>query len=371
MIALASLLAVVSLGGHLSERPRLSRDPNYFPIGVWLQSPANAQRYREIGINLYVGLWQGPTEEQIKALEEAKMPVICEMNDWAKRNLGRKIIAGWMHGDEPDNAQALPDGKGYGPPIPPEKEAEEFDRIRALDPTRPVMINLGQGVAWAGWYGRGVRTGHLEDYPRYAKAADILSFDIYPVTSTDKDVKGKLELVGLGTRRLRGWAEADQPVWACVEATHIANADVAPTPEQTRSIAWMAIAHGATGLIYFSHQFAPRFIEAGILANEKMAKGVQAINAEITRLAPILNDATLNVEVEGSAAVLAKRHAGQTHLFVVSTKTEPSTVHVQLTGLKGSRKVELVGSKTMLAATNGTFTDSLGPYEMRHYRLMP
>jgi hypothetical protein len=38
----------------------LPSSPDYFPIGVWLQSPENASRYAAAGINLYVALWQGP-----------------------------------------------------------------------------------------------------------------------------------------------------------------------------------------------------------------------------------------------------------------------------------------------------------------------
>ena len=52
-------------------------DPNYFPIAVWLQSPRNAERYKAAGINLYVGLWRGPTTNQLAELEKAGMPVIC------------------------------------------------------------------------------------------------------------------------------------------------------------------------------------------------------------------------------------------------------------------------------------------------------
>jgi hypothetical protein len=369
MLALVSLAVAVSSGSIAADRPKLSSDPKYFPIGVWLQSPANARRYRDIGINLYVGLWQGPTEEQIQTLEAAQMPVICDLNAWAERNLQRRIIVGWMHGDEPDNAQALPDGKGYGPPILPAKVVADFERIRRKDPSRPVLLNLGQGVAWEGWYGRGVRTGHLEDYPQYVKGADIASFDIYPVTAKNDAVRGKLEMVGLGTKRLRDWAGTDQRVWACVEATHIDNAEVKPTPEQTRAMAWMAIVHGATGLIYFSHQFAPTFVEAGILADEKMAKGVKATNEEIARLAPILNAAPAKATAEGGVAVLAKRYQGQTHLFVISTSATPVKGTIKVAGLKGKRKFEVVGSKVAITAKDGAISDSFGPYEMRHYRM--
>ena len=97
------------------------RDAAHFPIAVWLQDPRNAPKYQAIGINLYVALWEGPTAEQIAELKRHRMPVICDQNDYALKHLDEKTIVGWMHGDEPDNAQSLPNGKGYGPPIPPEK----------------------------------------------------------------------------------------------------------------------------------------------------------------------------------------------------------------------------------------------------------
>src|SRR5512140_1408687 len=55
-------------------------DPAFLPIAVWLQSPANAERYRAAGINTYVALWKGPTEEQITALKKAGMRLICSQN---------------------------------------------------------------------------------------------------------------------------------------------------------------------------------------------------------------------------------------------------------------------------------------------------
>ncbi len=45
-----------------------SSDAGYFPIAVWLQHPKNAAKFKAAGINLYVGLWKGPTEDQLAAL---------------------------------------------------------------------------------------------------------------------------------------------------------------------------------------------------------------------------------------------------------------------------------------------------------------
>ena len=67
------------------------------------------------------------------------------------------------------------------------------------------MLNLGQGVAWDEWFGRGPRSNHPEDYPEYVKGCDIVSFDIYPVVHGSPEVRGKLEFVARGVERLVGW----------------------------------------------------------------------------------------------------------------------------------------------------------------------
>ncbi|AIE86330.1 hypothetical protein [Fimbriimonas ginsengisoli] len=359
------------LAALLLTSPLLGGDPSYFPIGVWLQSPANAPRYQAIGINLYVGLWQGPTGEQIAALEKAKMPVACEMNDWAKAHLDRKIIAGWMHQDEPDNAQPLPDGKGYGPPILPDQVVQGYARIRQTDSSRPVLLNLGQGVAWDDWFGRGVRTRHPEDYAAYAKGADIASFDIYPVTSPPP-VQGNLWYVGQGTARLRKWTRPAQRVWACIEATRISNPATKPTPAQTKTLVWMALIHGAQGLIYFSHQFAPTFIEAGILADEEMSKAVKAINEQVQSLAPVLNspDAQDVVKVAGGGStvdVLVKKKGKELYIFAINMTSTPTQAEIftpsrtnQTTVLDENRSVPLA---------KGAFTDHFSAYEVHLYKI--
>lgn len=63
----------------------------------------------------------------------------------------------------------------------------------------------------------------------------------------------------MSRRRERG----EKVVWNCAERTRISNPDAKPTPAQVRSEVWMAIAHGSMGIIWFVHQFQPRFVEAG------------------------------------------------------------------------------------------------------------
>jgi hypothetical protein len=350
-------------------------DPEFFPLAVWTQSPRNAKKYKAIGINTYVSLWHGPTVEQLDALEQAGMYVVCHQNEVGLENKHRKTIAAWMHGDEPDNAQPR-EGGGYGPPIAPETIVAGYEKIRAADPSRPVLLNLGQGVAWDNWRGRGTRTNHPEDYREYVKGCDIASFDIYPVTHPSPEVSGNLWYVGRGVERLREWSNREKPVWACIETTHISNENAMPTPQQVRSEVWMALAHGATGIIYFCHEFKPQKMEAGLLTHPEIVEAVKSVNAEVAALAPVLNSPT----VEGAARVassrndvpirtLCKKHGGATYVFAVSMRDAPTRGTFTLPGKTGRVRVQVIGEGRSIDAPRGKFEDAFDGYGVHIYRV--
>jgi hypothetical protein len=364
------------------------QDAARFPIAVWLQEPRNAARYQALGVNLYVALWEGPTAEQIAELKRHSMRVICDQNAYALTHLDEKTIVGWMHGDEPDNAQSMGQGQGYGPPIPPEKIIAAYRQIKAKDPARPVMLNLGQGVAWDGWYGRGVRTNHPEDYARYVQGGDIISFDIYPAVHDKPAVAGKLWYVARGVERLRGWAGGGRLVWDCIECTRIGNAKTKPTPEQVKAEVWMSIIHGAQGIIYFCHQFQPRFIEAGLLADEEMARAVRAINREVQGLAEVINSPALAgaagvtaspAEVSPDMARLlgsqpialaARKHRGATYLFAVRMEGSPAKGEFQVAGMHGAATVRVIGEDRSIPVREGRFEDDFAPHAVHLYRVV-
>jgi len=356
----------------------LGTDPAYFPIAVWLQDPHNAPRYKEIGVNLYIGVWAGPTEQQLADLGKAGIPLICDQNAVALKHLDSKTIVGWMHGDEPDNAQEQPGGKGYGPPIPPEKIVQGYDKIRKADPTRPVLLNLGQGVAWDGWFGRGERTNHPEDYPQYLKGCDIASFDIYPATHDKPEIAGKLEYVPKGVKRLIDWTKGEKPVWTCIETTHIGNPKTKPTPQQVRSEVWMAIIAGSRGIVYFAHEFQPKFVEAGLLADPDMAAGVKALNAEVTSLASVINSpavkrpATVETtdKTTDKIALMTRQQGNRTYVFAVSMGPTPTHATFTLPDSALSHgKAETIGEHRTVPVTDGKWSDAFKGYEVHLYRL--
>ena len=354
------------------SRASVLDDTNFFPIAVWVQQPKNAEKFKAAGINLYVGLWHGPTAEQLDVLEKVQMPVICHQNEFGLEQKNNPIILAWMHGDEPDNAQPLKEGKGWGPPILPSKIQSHYEKIRAADPSRPVFLNLGQGVAWDNYIGRGVRRNKPEDYPEYVKGADIVSFDIYPVVHDHKDVAGKLEYVANGVKRLRQWAGPNKKVWNCIECTHISNPNTKASPDQIRSEVWMSLIHGSRGIIYFVHQFKPTFIEAALLEGPENLAAVTRINAQIEELAPVLNSHTIEREIkitsEMPIATMLKQVGGTNYLFTVGMENRAGEATINFSELSGVSNVELIGESRNVAVSNGEFRDRYKPYEVHLYK---
>jgi hypothetical protein len=354
-------------------------DSNFFPVAVWLQNPANAAKYRDAGINLYVALWNGPTDDQLAALKREKMYVICNQNSVGLAHRDDATIVGWMHGDEPDNAQALGRRKNaYGPPIPPSRIVEDYRRIKEADPGRPVMLNLGQGVAWDGWPGRGVRTNHPEDYAEYVQGCDIASFDIYPACHDRREVAGKLWFVADGISRLRKWSDDRKIVWNCIECTHIANPDAKATPQQVKAEVWMSLIRGSRGLIYFVHEFKPKFIEAGLLADTEMLAQVTAINRQIHELATVLNTASVpdGVEVESSnknvpVEAMLKRHEGSVYVFAAGMRDGKVEARFRVAGLTGRERAEVLGENRNFDVREGAFRDTFQPWDVHLYRIGP
>jgi hypothetical protein len=367
----ALLLAVVQEKSPYAEWTHgPPTDPAFFPVAVWLQNTSNAAKYRDAGINTYVGLWQGPTAAQLDALKAAGMKVVCHQNAVGLARKDDPMIIAWMHGDEPDNAQAK-QGGGYGPPIPPEKIVADYKRIKEADPSRPVLLNLGQGVAWDNYIGRGVRRNKPEDYPEYLKGCDIGSFDIYPAVHDHADIAGKLWKVSEGVERLRRWGGGKKIVWNCIEASRIDNEKTKPTAAQVRAEVWMSLIHGSTGLIYFVHQFKPRFSEASLLQDAELLAGIAAVNQQIRSLAPALNSPTVagGVLVTSDAPVgaIAKRQGDSTYVFSVAMRDQPAKAVFNVKGASGT--AEVLGEQRSIPVKDGKFEDEFKPYEVHLYRI--
>jgi hypothetical protein len=346
-----------------------SSAPALFMLTVWLQSPPNASRYQQVGINFFTGLWQGPTEDQLAALAAAGMPTICDQSGVWQAHLADKTIRAWLQPDEPDNAQANASG-GYDPCIDPNVIIAGYNTMKTGDPSRPVYLGLGRGVADTQWIGRGTCTGNTDMYKEYAKGGDILGFDIYPANDGVA-----IEIVASGLDNLLTWSGRTKPVIGIIEASDINNTN-RPTPAQIKSEVWMDLVHGAAGIEYFCHRFAPTFSETDCLDDAPTQAALGDINAQVTALAPVLNSPPVanGVTVQSSASAIPvdtrlARYGGVTYLFAAEMRAGSTTATFTLRDFPATASAEAIDETRMIAVVNGVFSDAFDSYGVHLYRI--
>jgi hypothetical protein len=244
------------------------------------------------------------------------------------------------------------------------------------------MLNLGQGVANDEWVGRGPEAS-LDDYPQYVKGCDIVSFDVYPVAGLDrKDGAHLLWYVAKGVDRLLKWTGGRKRVWNCIECTHISNPDAKATPHQVRAEVWMALIHGSRGLIYFVHQFKPRFNEHALLDDPEMLKAVTVLNRQIHELAPVLNSPSpsgagtvRSSKKEVPIDMMVKCHKGTTYVFAVAMRNTPTGGSFEIKGLGNAKVAEVLGegdsSPRRIKISDGRFEDDFEAFGVHLYAIRP
>ncbi len=342
-------------------------DSSYFPIGVWMQNPINAARYQTVGVNHYVGLWMGPTDEQFSAVVAAGMHVVVEQAGVWQDHLDSATIQGWLDADAPDNAQENPDGS-YSPCIAPAATQAHYAQMAAADATRPVTLMLGQGVATPEWVGRGDCTGQTEDYPLYARASDILVNYTYPLNN-----QHPLELVATGIDNLNRYADHKKPILADLEASNI-NGMVRPTPHQLRAEVWMSLIHGAAGIQYFCHRFTPDFSETDCLDDAATAAAMTEIDAQLLELAPALNSQSFGLAPQSSnpsvpVDAVLKKLGLERYVFAVGMAEGVTTAQFSLAGIGTPTSIEVIGEGRNITPGVKAFEDAFEAYAVHLYRL--
>ena len=171
------------------------------------------------GINTYVGLWKGPTEEQLDELEGGRhvrhLRAERRRPEAPRRPDDRRLDARRRAGQRP---VARPAARATARRSRRPRSSRTTSRSARPTPTAARAAQPGQGVAWDGWYGRGVRTNHPEDYPRVPQG--LRHRLVRHLSGRPREAArspGKLWYVPHGVERLREWTEDARTVWNCIE----------------------------------------------------------------------------------------------------------------------------------------------------------
>ncbi|HUX96607.1 MAG TPA: hypothetical protein VMV47_12815 [Bacteroidales bacterium] len=377
-IFFASALLLIHIFAAAQNVGNIAGDPNYFPVAVWLQNPSNADAYGSNGINMYVGIWGGLDQVKLDQLKMAGMKVICDQNEFGLKHINESTIYGWMHGDEPDNAQWNNKTKAYDPCRDPAIIISSYTELKKKDPSRPVYLNLGQDVAYINYIGRGDCRGDIDKYKvstdGYLKGCDVASFDIYPVNNRDEETQNNLWYVAKGIDSLNSWTNRSKPVWCWIECTKISEKNPRkPTTAEVKSEVWMALIHGAKGFGYFCHSFVPPADDAAMLHDKVMLEAIKDINEQVQSLAPVLN----TPDTKGFAKVFSsnnivpvdivtKRSGNNNYIFAVGMRCGFTTATFEVSQ---GNSAEVIGENRSLAITDGKFDDEFMPYSVHLYRI--
>jgi hypothetical protein len=370
----------------------LPTDPAYFPIGVWLESlmePTDAPKDHLVGINLYIDLTSTSdithaTNQGMRAL--TSNPV--------------SAAAGRVLADEPDmwggpgSAAWTLNWPGMGPICAPENQTCGYSVQREIRKTTTaeslVYANYGKGVTF--WETNEQAAVFINEFQ------DVVSADNY--WFTDPYICGPSEggaVFAAGAQlspekcRLAanyGWTvdrvrslvqpALSKPVWAFVEVGHPfteADATAISGPE-IRAAVWSSLIHGARGIVYFNHNFGGPCLSQHVLreaCGDAVRPWVTDVNAQITRLAPVLNAPFLDNALANGAGVSAavKVYGGSLYVLAGSTQAGQQDALFQFDCLaRTDATVTVLDEARTVTMSKGAFSDHFSDGNAVHlYRI--
>lgn len=348
-------------------------DPNFFPIGVWLESPTNAQALYGLGINVMVGAnhWPGVDVPAYQA-DTSGMSYILD-SAWTPTDAGSYVKAvGWLAADEVDMTSTSP----------VTEQQATVNGLRSRNDGRFVYANYSKGV-FNTWWAK-------DQMPQLTQMLDVASADVYYYTDPWLDAASNEQSAawpkgacircssgyGWTVERMRSFCDPAKihPTWNFVEDGHpfSETGSTTITPAQLEGAVWASIVHECRGILYFNHSFGGSCQSQHVLfdCDPAMKAKVYAVNSQIRALAPVLNSQSYVWAACPSVATMLKAYGGEVYLFACigqnqSTGTKTFTLPAGVTGTL----VTVVGENRTLPVNNGTFVDSfLAEYAHHTYR---
>ncbi len=368
--------------------------PSFFPICVFDQTlgygsgswdPTQLAAYKAVGINTFVGLYNGWNASMATAIKAAGMYVIA--GPLAPTFTNTQVGYVWF--DEADGNNCcgeIPGSSVLGTTVactptsdgrtPATAIAGVTAALHAKDPTRfvygqytkPVCILQGLSVTQAS---------------AYCAAVDVISFDYYVITDSYNPAPLWQQYTNVSNvRSYSGYAKPVFPFLECCVPFEASQwSGVTPTPAMCVAEAWHAIIGGARAIQWFDHDFGGSSGGyescSDVLINtdaawKPMQAAVGAFNARVTLLAPAINSpfAVGYVTATGAVNVMAKYDGTSFWIFAAAKTTSTQTVTFTIAG-GYSGPVVVQGESRTLTAANGVFSDSFAGQTAVHVYQVP
>jgi len=227
----------------------------FFPIGLYDVPESALQQIAAAGFNLVVN--GGKDAPYLNRAEAAGLRVIpyIRLSKMAEdiARVGRAgALFAWYLLDEPDLNR-----------MPPEEYSRLARQLRKLDQARPIYLTVSS-------------PGRYDDF---MAECDIFAPNPYPIRHLDPE-KNDLRYVAAVLDFARETA-GTRPVWAIIQAFWaepwwMRN----PTPQELRAMVFMALNHGADGIIYFSYKSG----DHPLTEHAELFEAIRHINGQLRAL---------------------------------------------------------------------------------------
>ncbi|MEE3373414.1 MAG: hypothetical protein VX346_29020 [Planctomycetota bacterium] len=269
-------------------------------------------------------------------LRHGRLPVAADTIRMLTRRMGDSMLA-WYTRDEPNESM--------------------YKLVRGLhdvahdtDPYHPTMTVIFQP--------------HL--FPHYHDATDVLGPDIYP-TFPGGRVARVGEAIRKAVRDLRG-----KPIVAVLQSFYPKGGRM-PNRTELRCMAYLSVASGATGIMWFSYDYNGKMAEK----HPQAWHALQELAGEFKQLGPVFlssdrDDASQRRKVRPGPPlrVAIWRHGDARYVVAVNDENQDrGRVQVDLGGVAGVRDVEvLFEDRKVERAPDGSLSDRFAPYDVHIYR---
>jgi hypothetical protein len=310
---------------HSHEQGRrivLDGEP-FLPILSWAQCPETMAESRTLGFDVFMGPPCGAPAAQLDAANGvnalAAVPFDPSLRD-------HPALFGYHYADEPDAAGTTP-----------ATVTRQGRTIETSDPRHVRILTVSRGFYSPPFVVYPWLAGdHLGHYRRYASAADLSGFVLYPrwILCDGALLPLVADMQRLYTRTIAPgrptfqWIEAaagNNPSCSGSRAVPVTGAEVAAE-------SWMAIVHGATAIGYFTLTHAEGNAEPRRLdVTPGVAASLRRTTAELKALAPALlaDPASLAVtRLAGRLDATARTHNGAFYVLAVNPGRTPARARV-------------------------------------------
>lgn len=265
--------------------------------------------------------------------------------------------------------------------ISPNQMLQTYQLIKKNDPKHLVITNQAP-------------VNLVSTLQKYTPSTDVVSCDVYPVIPRGiqpeyalypDGFQGDLlntyiSQVGEYVDKMKKVVNNSKPVfmvlqgfaWEMLRPENQRDSKMIlyPTFAESRFMAFDAIVHGATGIIYWGTDFTPQpseFIDNLNRVTRELSELQQMLAAKSIHFPVETEYHDLRYSVDRGIEFTAKKFQGKTYLITVNADKNP--VEITLGKLQQYKTVKVLNEDRTLELLNGKLTDNYKPFDVHIYEL--